>query len=217
MALGYQGSMLDALSKRGPGELGDTVCRTELTSGPGSTCGARGWAAQTALFDRCGGRPMAERAASHVRPHCRRPASRLLLSEGEQLPDPVLDDAREAGSPLRRRARRAVPHGGALPLPDGGRQRRLARRHHRARQHPRTPWWAIVSRCAPGLAPAPEGWRHAIRHELGHATCWSWRVLPANVGARSAQVVSVTGARMSVQFRPRGCAEPQQRPAAPAP
>jgi len=88
--------------------------------------------------------------------------------EGEQLPDPVLDDAREAldrhyGAELGERSARR-----ALPLPGRARQRRLARRHHRARQHEDT-MVAIVSLGAPrALLLRPRGGGHAIRHELGH-------------------------------------------------
>jgi len=75
---------------------------------------------------------------------------------------------------------------------------------------------AIVSpRCAPGLAPAPEGWRPCHpprarpRRPAGHGrSCQrTWEhAVPSRLG--------FTGARMSVQSGPEGCAEPQQRPAA---
>ncbi|GAA2777772.1 hypothetical protein [Nonomuraea dietziae] len=51
-----------------------------------------------------------------------------IYEEGQALPDPVLEEARAAlDAHYRRRAGRAVRHGGLCFYRDGQRQRRLAR------------------------------------------------------------------------------------------
>ena len=135
---------------------------------------------------------------------------RLLsfYGEGEPLPHPAL--ARGPGAldeHYRRRARRAVPHRRAVPLPRRPRQRGLARRHHRPRRAPRTPWSRSSRSASPrALAAAPaRRRRRRSRFELGHGdlivmggSCQrTWEhAIP-----KTARPV---GPRISVQFRPRG-------------
>jgi alkylated DNA repair dioxygenase AlkB len=207
MALGYQGSMLDALSNEGPGELGDTVCRTELTSGAWIDVRRSWMGGADALFDRLAAavpwrserRPMYDRIVDVPRLVC-------FYPEGEQLPDPVLDDAREAldrhyGAELGERFRTA-----GLCLYRDGRDSVAWHGDTIGRASTEDTMVAIVSLGAPrALLLRPRGGGHAIRHELGHGdllvmggSCqrtWEHAVPKSS---------RVTGARMSVQFRPRG-------------
>jgi len=122
-----------------------------------------------ALFDRLAAavpwrserRPMYDRIVDVPRLVC-------FYPEGEQLPDPVLDDAREAldrhyGAELGERFRTAglcLTGTGATASPGTATPSGApAPRNHGGHRFPR---------CAPGLAPAPRGGGHAIRHELGH-------------------------------------------------
>jgi len=201
-------------SRTRPGELGDTVCRTELTSGAWIDVRRSWMGGADALFDRLAAavpwrserRPMYDRIVDVPRLVC-------FYPEGEQLPDPVLDDAREAldrhyGAELGERFRTA-----GLCLYRDGRDSVAWHGDTIGRASTEDTMVAIVSLGAPrALLLRPRGGGHAIRHELGHGdllvmggSCqrtWEHAVPKSS---------RVTGARMSVQFRPEGCAEPSVR------
>ena len=139
---------------------------------------------------------------------------RLLCFYGEDaaLPDPALDACRDAlNALLRRRARRAVRHGGTVLLPGRAGQRGLARRHDRARRDRGHDGRDRLARRGTAAAAAARAARRArptgraCRYSLGHGdlivmggSCQrTWEhAIP-----KSARP---TGPRISVQFRPRG-------------
>ena len=204
-----QASLLDLCDQPGPGPLGPSVQRTQL--GRGAWIDLRpGWlGGADELFSRL--RQAVPWRAERRRMYDRVVAVPRLLSfydEGERLPDPVLEDARQAlnahyagelGEPfataglcLYRDGRDSVAwHGDTIGR--GSEQDTMV---------------AIVSLGAPRallLRPLGGGAGRALRHELGHGdllvmggSCQrTWQhAIPKT--ARAA------GPRISVQFRPRG-------------
>ena len=202
-----QGSLLDLGDEAGPGPLGSSVQRTVLARGawidlrPGWIAGA------DALFERlqqvvpwrAERRHMYDRVVD---------VPRLLsfYSEGEQLPDPVLDEARQAldehygpelGEPFRT---------AGLCLYRDGQDSVAWHGDTTGRGSTQDTMVAIVSLGAPRsltLRPRGGGGR-ALRHDLGHGdllvmggSCQrTWEhAIPKTTRA--------TGPRISVQFRPR--------------
>jgi alkylated DNA repair dioxygenase AlkB len=207
MVTAVQGSLLDLCDEPAPGPLGGTVHRTMLSHGawvdirPGWMAGAG------VLFDRLRQvvpwreerRRMYERVVDVPRLLC-------FCAEGEQLPDPALDSARQAlnahywpelGEPL-------VTAGLCL-YRDG--QDSVAWHGDRiGRGRTEDTVVAILSLGTPrALLLRPRGGGPALRHDLGHGdllvmggSCQrTWEhAVPKTTRA--------TGPRISVQFRPRG-------------
>ena len=207
MVTALQGSLLDLCDEPAPGPLGGTVHRTMLSHGawvdirPGWMAGAG------VLFDRLRQvvpwreerRRMYERVVDVPRLLC-------FYAEGEQLPDPALDRARQAldahywpelGEPL-------VTAGLCL-YRDG--QDSVAWHGDRiGRGRTEDTMVAILSLGTPrSLLLRPRGGGPALRHDLGHGdllvmggSCQrTWEhAVPKTTRA--------TGPRISVQFRPRG-------------
>ncbi len=207
MVAALQGSLLDLCDEPAPGPLGGTVHRTMLSHGawvdirPGWMAGAG------VLFDRLRQvvpwreerRRMYERVVDVPRLLC-------FYAEGEQLPDPALDSARQAldahywpelGEPL-------VTAGLCL-YRDG--QDSVAWHGDRiGRGRTEDTMVAILSLGTPrALLLRPRGGGPALRHDLGHGdllvmggSCQrTWEhAVPKTARA--------TGPRISVQFRPRG-------------
>jgi alkylated DNA repair dioxygenase AlkB len=207
MVAALQGSLLDLCDEPAPGPLGGTVHRTMLSHGawvdirPGWMAGAG------VLFDRLRQvvpwreerRRMYERVVDVPRLLC-------FYAEGEQLPDPALDSARQAldahywpelGEPL-------VTAGLCL-YRDG--QDSVAWHGDRiGRGRTEDTMVAILSLGTPrALLLRPRGGGPALRHDLGHGdllvmggSCQrTWEhAVPKTTRA--------TGPRISVQFRPRG-------------
>jgi alkylated DNA repair dioxygenase AlkB len=207
MVTAVQGSLLDLCDEPAPGPLGGTVHRAMLSHGawvdirPGWMAGAG------VLFDRLRQvvpwreerRRMYERVVDVPRLLC-------FYAEGEQLPDPALDRARQAlnarywpelGEPL-------VTAGLCL-YRDG--QDSVAWHGDRiGRGRTEDTVIAILSLGTPrALLLRPRGGGPALRHDLGHGdllvmggSCQrTWEhAVPKTTRA--------TGPRISVQFRPRG-------------
>jgi alkylated DNA repair dioxygenase AlkB len=207
MVTALQGSLLDLCDEPAPGPLGGTVHRTMLSHGawvdirPGWMAGAG------VLFDRL-------RQVVPWREERRRMYERVVdiprllrfYAEGEQLPDPALDRARQAleahywpelGEPL-------VTAGLCL-YRDG--QDSVAWHGDRiGRGRTEDTMVAILSLGTPrALLLRPRGGGPALRHDLGHGdllvmggSCQrTWEhAVPKTTRA--------TGPRISVQFRPRG-------------
>jgi alkylated DNA repair dioxygenase AlkB len=207
MVTALQGSLLDLCDEPAPGPLGGTLHRTMLSHGawvdirPGWMAGAG------VLFDRLRQvvpwreerRRMYERVVDVPRLLC-------FYAEGEQLPDPALDRARqsldahywpELGEPL-------VTAGLCL-YRDG--QDSVAWHGDRiGRGRTEDTMVAILSLGTPrALLLRPRGGGPALRHDLGHGdllvmggSCQrTWEhAVPKTTRA--------TGPRISVQFRPRG-------------
>jgi alkylated DNA repair dioxygenase AlkB len=207
MVTAVQGSLLDLCDEPAPGPLGGTVHRAMLSHGawvdirPGWMAGAG------VLFGRLRQvvpwreerRRMYERVVDVPRLLC-------FYAEGEQLPDPALDSARQAltahywpelGEPL-------VTAGLCL-YRDG--QDSVAWHGDRiGRGRTEDTVVAILSLGTPrALLLRPRGGGPALRHDLGHGdllvmggSCQrTWEhAVPKTTRA--------TGPRISVQFRPRG-------------
>jgi alkylated DNA repair dioxygenase AlkB len=201
-----QGSLLDLGDEAGPGPLGTSVQRTVLARGawidlrPGWIAGA------DALFERLAESVpwRAERRHMYDRVV---DVPRLLsfYAEGEPLPDPVLDEARQAlnghygpelGEPFRT---------AGLCLYRDGRDSVAWHGDTTGRGSTEDTMVAIVSLGAPrSLVLRPRGGGRALRHDLGHGdllvmggSCQrTWEhAIPKTTRA--------TGPRISVQFRPR--------------
>jgi len=203
----WQGSLLDLGDEAGPRPLGSSVQRTVLAHGawidlrPGWIAGA------DTLFERLAGsvpwraerRPMYDRVVDVPRLLC-------FYAEGEPLPDPVLDQARQAldahygpelGEPFRT---------AGLCLYRDGQDSVAWHGDTVGRGSTQDTMVAIVSLGAPRsltLRPRGGGGR-ALRHDLGHGdllvmggSCQrTWEhAIPKTARA--------TGPRISVQFRPR--------------
>jgi alkylated DNA repair dioxygenase AlkB len=206
MVTALQGSLLDLCDEPAPGPLGGTVHRTMLSHGawvdirPGWMAGAG------VLFDRLRQvvpwreerRRMYERVVDVPRLLC-------FYAEGEQLPDPALDRARqsldahywpELGEPL-------VTAG--LCLYRDGQDSVAWHGDRTGRGRTEDTMVAILSLGTPrALLLRPRGGGPALRHDLGHGdllvmggSCQrTWEhAVPKTTRA--------TGPRISVQFRPR--------------
>jgi alkylated DNA repair dioxygenase AlkB len=203
----FQGSLLDVAAETGPGPLGSSVRRTELARGawidlrPGWIAGA------DALFERlvdnvpwhAERRPMYDRVVD---------VPRLLsfYDEGQPLPDPLLQQAKQAldrhyTTELREPFRTA-----GLCLYRDGRDSVAWHGDTTGRGRDEDTMVAIVSVGSPrSLLLRPRGGGPAVRHELGHGdlivmggSCQrTWEhTIP-----KTARPV---GPRISIQFRPRG-------------
>jgi len=202
-----QGSLLDLCGAAGPGPLGSSVRRTALAHGawidlqPGWIAGA------DELFARLAGavpwraekRHMYDRVVEVPRLLC-------FYPEGQPLPDPLLEEARqrldehyraELGEPFRT---------AGLCLYRDGRDSVAWHGDTTGRGRTQDTMVAIVSLGAPrSLLLRPRGGGRALRHDLGHGdllvmggSCQrTWEhAVPKTARA--------TGPRISVQFRPRG-------------
>jgi alkylated DNA repair dioxygenase AlkB len=201
----FQGSLLDLFGEVGPGPLGETVQRSELDGGawvdvrPGWIGGA------DALFERLADtvpwreerRHMYDRVVDVPRLLC-------FYGEGEPLPDPMLDEVRQAlnehyaaelGEPF-------ITAG--LCLYRDGRDSVALHGDRIGRGSTQDTIVAIVSLGAPrSFMLRPRGGGQAIRHEVGHGdllvmggSCqrtWEHGI------PKTARPV---GPRISVQFRP---------------
>jgi alkylated DNA repair dioxygenase AlkB len=203
----WQGSLLDLGDEAGPRPLGSSVQRTVLAHGawidlrPGWIAGA------DALFERLAESVPWREERRHMYDRVV-DVPRLLsfYAEGEPLPDPVLDEARQAldehygpelGEPFRT---------AGLCLYRDGRDSVAWHGDTTGRGSTQDTMVAIVSLGAPRslmLRPRGGGGR-ALRHDLGHGdllvmggSCQrTWEhAIPKTTRA--------TGPRISVQFRPR--------------
>ncbi|GAA3819917.1 alpha-ketoglutarate-dependent dioxygenase AlkB [Sphaerisporangium flaviroseum] len=207
MTAPFQGSLLDLCEEAGPGPLGSTVRRTVLAHGawvdvrPGWIAGA------DALFDRlmqvvpwrAERRHMYDRIVD---------VPRLLkfYDQGEELPDPLLRQAKEAldahyaaelGEPFRT---------AGLCLYRDGHDSVAWHGDRIGRGGSEDTMVAIISIGTPrGLLLRPRGGGTTLRHDLGHGdllvmggSCQrTWEhAIPKST--------RVTGPRISIQFRPRG-------------
>jgi len=202
-----QGSLLDLCGAAGPGPLGSSVRRTTLAHGawidlrPGWVAGA------DALFERLAAavswraeqRHMYDRVVEVPRLLC-------FYPEGQPLPDPVLDEARqrldehyaaELGEPFRT---------AGLCLYRDGRDSVAWHGDTTGRGRTQDTMVAIVSLGAPrALLLRPRGGGRALRHDLGHGDLL---VMGGSCQRTWEHAVPKTarpaGPRISVQFRPRG-------------
>ena len=207
MTLAFQGSLLDGADGAGPGPLGSSVRRTALRGGawidvrPGWIGGA------DALFTRLAGavpwraeqRRMYDQVVDVPRLVC-------FYPEEAPLPDPVLDQARQALS-KHYAAELGEPFLTAgLCLYRDGRDSVAWHGDTIGRGRVEDTMVAIVSLGAPrALLLRPRGGGTALRRNLGHGdllvmggSCqrtWEHAVPKAAAAA---------GPRISVQFRPRG-------------
>ncbi|MEU9886317.1 alpha-ketoglutarate-dependent dioxygenase AlkB [Sphaerisporangium sp. NPDC051017] len=207
MTAPFQASLLDMCDEPGPGPLGPTVKRTLLDHGawvdvrPGWIAGA------DALFARlervvpwhAERRHMYDRVVD---------VPRLLkfYDEDEPLPDPVLDQARDALNAHYARELGEPFRTAGLCLYRDGRDSVAWHGDRIGRGADEDTMVAIISVGAPrALLLRPNGGGHALRHDLGHGdlivmggSCqrtWEHAV------PKSARAI---GPRISVQFRPRG-------------
>ena len=207
MTLAFQGSLLDSDEETGPGPLGSSVRRTRLTRGawidvvPGWLRGA------DALFARLAGtvpwraerRQMYDREVDVPRLVC-------FYGEGAPLPDPVLDQARDALTAHYGHELREPFVTAGLCLYRDGRDSVAWHGDRTGRGSAEDTIVAIVSLGAPrALMLRPRGGGPALRRSLGHGdllvmggSCQrSWEHAVPKTSA-------ATGPRISVQFRPRG-------------
>ncbi len=206
METGLQGSLLDLCDQPAPGPLGASVRRTALGRGAWVDI-RRGWMAGAGvLFDRL-------RETVPWREERRRMYDRVVdvprllcfYGEGEELPDPALDAARQAlGRHYRADLGEPLCTAG-LCLYRDGRDSVAWHGDRIGRGATEDTVVAIVSLGAPrALLLRPRGGGPAVRHDLGHGdllvmggSCqrtWEHAV---------PKTARVTGPRISVQFRPR--------------
>jgi alkylated DNA repair dioxygenase AlkB len=205
--LALQGALLDLCDEAAPGPLGTSLRRTVL--GDGAWIDVRpGWMAGAgALFDRllrcvpwrAERRPMYDRVVDVPRLLC-------YYDEGQPLPEPALDQAREAlGRHYREELGEPFSTAG-LCLYRDGRDSVAWHGDTTGRGGTTDTMVAIVSLGTPrALLLRPSGGGRALRHDLGHGdlivmggSCqrtWEHAV------PKTARPV---GPRISVQFRPRG-------------
>jgi alkylated DNA repair dioxygenase AlkB len=207
MAGAFQGSLLDLVDEAGPGPLGDSVCRRVLDRGawvdvrPGWLAGA------DALFGRlleavpwrAERRHMYDRVVDVPRLLC-------FYAEGQSLPDPALAAARDAlsrhyrpglGEPLRT---------AGLCLYRDGRDSVAWHGDTTGRGSTEDTVVAIVSLGAPrALLLRPRGGGAGIRYDLGHGDLLVMGGSCQRIWEHAVpKTTRATGARISVQFRPRG-------------
>jgi alkylated DNA repair dioxygenase AlkB len=207
MTIAFQGSLLDSDEETGPGPLGSSVRRTRLTRGawidvvPGWLRGA------DALFARLAGavpwraerRQMYDREVDVPRLLC-------FYGEGAPLPDPVLDQARDALTAHYGQELREPFVTAGLCLYRDGRDSVAWHGDRTGRGRREDTMVAIVSLGAPrALMLRPRGGGPALRRSLGHGdllvmggSCQrTWEHAVPKTSA-------ATGPRISVQFSPRG-------------
>ncbi|GII85173.1 alkylated DNA repair protein [Sphaerisporangium siamense] len=207
MTAPFQASLLDSCERAGPGPLGSTVRRTLL--GHGAWIDLRpGWIS--------GADDLFERLARAVPWHAERrhmydrlvDVPRLLkfYDEDEPLPDPLLEQARDALNAHYARELGEPFRTAGLCLYRDGRDSVAWHGDRIGRGSTEDTMVAIISVGAPrALLLRPNGGGPALRHELGHGdlivmggSCQrTWEhAVPKSARA--------TGPRVSVQFRPRG-------------
>ena len=203
----FQGSLLDSDEETGPGPLGSSVRRTRLSRGawidvvPGWLRGA------DALFARLAGTVpwRAERRRMYDR-EVAVPRLLCFYGEGTPLPDPVLDQARDALTAYYGRELREPFVTAGLCLYRDGRDSVAWHGDTTGRGSAGDTIVAIVSLGAPrALLLRPRGGGPALRRSLGHGdllvmggSCQrTWEHAVPKTSA-------ATGPRISVQFRPRG-------------
>jgi len=204
---GLQGSLLDLCDEASPGPLGSSLRRTILGDGawidiqPGWMTGA-GELLRRLLRDvpwRAERRPMYDRVVDVPRLLC-------FYGEGEPLPDPALEEARQALS-THYRGELGEPFCTAgLCLYRDGRDSVAWHGDTIGRGATADTMVAIVSLGTPrALLLRPRGGGRTLRHHLGHGdlivmggSCQrTWEhAIP--------KTARPTGPRISVQFRPRG-------------
>jgi alkylated DNA repair dioxygenase AlkB len=207
MTLGFQGSLLDEAEPAGPGPLGSSVRRTVLGQGAWIDVRPAWIGGADALFGR-----LAE--AVPWRAERRRMYDRVLdvprlvcfYDEAAPLPDPVLDQARQALS-----AHYAAELGepfltAGMCLYRDGRDSVAWHGDTIGRGSTEDTMVAIVSLGAPrALLLRPRGGGAAVRHNLGHGDLI---VMGGNCQRTWEHAVpkaaATAGPRISVQFRPRG-------------
>jgi alkylated DNA repair dioxygenase AlkB len=207
MTAGFQASLLDAAPEVGLGELGSSVRRTTLAHGawldvrPGWVTGA------DALFERLAGSVpwRAERRQMYDQ-IVEVPRLLSFYADGEELPDPALEDARRAlDTHYRPELDEPLCTTGLCFYRDG--RDSVAWHGDTSGRRVPTTIVAIVSLGNPRpflLRPRGPG-GPTLRHEAGHGdllvmggTCQrTWQhAVPKTARA--------TGPRISIQFRPRG-------------
>jgi alkylated DNA repair dioxygenase AlkB len=207
MTLAFQGSLLDSDEETSPGPLGSSVRRTQLTRGawidvmPGWLRGA------DALFARLAGtvpwraerRQMYDREVDVPRLVC-------FYGEGAPLPDPVLDQAREALTAHYGHELREPFVTAGLCLYRDGRDSVAWHGDRTGRGSAEDTMVAIVSLGAPrALMLRPRGGGPALRRSLGHGDLLVMGGSCQRTWEHAVPKTSVaTGPRISVQFRPRG-------------
>jgi alkylated DNA repair dioxygenase AlkB len=202
-----QASLLDLCDESGPGPLGSTVQRTALANGawidlrPGWIAGA------DALFERLADtvpwraekRHMYDRVVDVPRLLC-------FYGEGEPLPDPVLDEAKQALD-LHYAAELGEPFRTAgLCLYRDGKDSVAWHGDTTGRSSTQDTMVAIVSLGAPrSLLLRPRGGGGpALRHDLGHGDLLVMGGSCQRTWEHAVPKTSrATGPRISVQFRPR--------------
>jgi alkylated DNA repair dioxygenase AlkB len=207
MESAFQGSLLDVWAEAGPGELGPSVQRSELSGGawvdvrPGWIGGA------DALFQRlmqvvpwrAERRHMYDRVVDVPRLLC-------FYDEGEPLPDPVLDETKRRLDD-HYRADLGEPFATAgLCLYRDGRDSVAWHGDTIGRGSTEDTIVAIVSLGQPrSLLLRPRGGGQALRHDLGHGDLL---VMGGSCQRTWEHAVPKTarpaGPRISVQFRPHG-------------
>jgi alkylated DNA repair dioxygenase AlkB len=205
--LAVQGSLLDLGDEAAPGALGSSLRRTVLGDGawidirPGWMTGAG------ALFDRllrtvpwrAEKRPMYDRVVDVPRLLC-------FYTEGQALPDPALEQAREALSDHYREELGEPLRTAGLCLYRDGRDSVAWHGDTIGRGATSDTMVAIVSLGTPrALLLRPNGGGRALRHDLGHGDL----IVMGGSCQRTWQhavpkTTKATGPRISVQFRPRG-------------
>ncbi len=202
-----QGSLLDLCDEASPGALGSSLRRTILGAGawidiqPGWMMGA-GELFSRLLSDvpwRAERRPMYDRVVDVPRLLC-------FYGEGESLPDPALEEARQALSTHYREEFGEPFRTAGLCLYRDGRDSVAWHGDTIGRGATADTMVAIVSLGTPrALLLRPRGGGRTLRHHLGHGdlivmggSCQrTWEhAIP--------KTARPTGPRISVQFRPRG-------------
>jgi alkylated DNA repair dioxygenase AlkB len=205
MTSAFQGSLLDMFGEAGPGPLGESVRRTDLDRGawvdlrPGWIGGA------DALFERLAEtvpwreerRHMYDRVVDVPRLLC-------FYGEGEPLPDPMLDEARQA---LNEHYAAELGEGfitaGLCQYRDG-RDSVAWHGDRTGRGSTQDTIVAIVSLGAPrSFLMRPRGGGQTLRHEVGHGDLL---VMGGSCQRTWEHAIPKTarpvGPRISVQFRP---------------
>jgi alkylated DNA repair dioxygenase AlkB len=207
MPVGFQGSLLDSGDEVSVRPLGSAVRRSVLARGAWIDIRANWIAGADTLFDRLARSVPWQAEKRHMYDRVV-DVPRLLsfYAEGERLPDPALDQARNALD-AHYRAELGEPFRTAgLCLYRDGRDSVAWHGDTIGRGRTQDTMVAIISVGAPrALLLRPRGGGTAVRHDLGHGdlivmggTCQrTWEhAIPKTARA--------TGPRISIQFRPRG-------------
>jgi alkylated DNA repair dioxygenase AlkB len=207
MTEAWQGSLLDLCSEPGFGPLGRSLRRTVLTRGawldvrPGWLTGA------AVLFERLSDgvpwrgerRQMYDRVVDVPRLLC-------FYGEGDALPDPALEQARQALNAHYRPEPGEEFVTSGLCLYRDGRDSVAWHGDTTGRGSTQDTMVAILSLGTPrSLLLRPRGGGPAIRHEIGHGDLVVMGGSCQRTWEHSVpKTVRAVGPRISVQFRPRG-------------